>query len=173
MQRVSAHCLSKQIFTAHRPGDSRAKKHHEFSAWRFQLVSGWHTETHTNLGGHFNLFLQCLGDRAAHSTEREGVRQGARRSGLVDTTPRKQAIWNALDWEFCSKHSWTQDGPAQSGEGQPPLLRQSATTKAVHTAARQSLQQLSNSSVGRLWLDYSAWGRASPKKGSSMTKTYK
>ena len=34
-------------------------------------VVGWHTETHTNLGSPFNWCLECLGDRATHSTERE------------------------------------------------------------------------------------------------------
>ena len=77
MQRVSAHHISKQIFTAHRPGDSQAKKCHEFSAQQFQLVLGWHIEIHTNLGGRFNWFLECLGDRVTHSTEEKGAETGS------------------------------------------------------------------------------------------------
>ena len=45
--------------------------------------------------------------------------------------------------------------------------------KEVHTAAGQSLQQLSNTSAGRLCLDYSLQGRASMKQGNNMTRTYK
>ncbi|XP_078220725.1 uncharacterized protein LOC103791347 isoform X12 [Callithrix jacchus] len=58
MQRVSDHCISKQVFTAHRPGDSRAENIMSFqhgcfsqccrlehrnshkSGWPFQLVPG-------------------------------------------------------------------------------------------------------------------------------------
>ncbi|KAL0588726.1 hypothetical protein AAY473_039738 [Plecturocebus cupreus] len=54
------------------PGDSRAKKRHEFSARWFQLVLRWCTETHTNLGSHFNCHLEHLRDRAAHSTKGRG-----------------------------------------------------------------------------------------------------
>ncbi|KAL0616981.1 UPF0764 protein C16orf89 [Plecturocebus cupreus] len=74
------------------PGDSRAKKHHKFSAWRFQPVPGWCTETHTNLGGCFNCHLECLGDRDAHSTEREGSETGSQQPDSVGNTSTKQAI---------------------------------------------------------------------------------
>ncbi|KAL0596252.1 hypothetical protein AAY473_034200 [Plecturocebus cupreus] len=87
--KVSVNCISKQIFTAHRPGDSGAEKHREFSAWWFQLVPGWRTESHTNLGGHFNWRLECLGDRAAHSIERERAETGSQATGPVGTTTNK------------------------------------------------------------------------------------
>ena len=116
-----------------------------------------YTKTHTNLGGCFNWCLESLGDRDAHSTEKEGAETGSQVIWLSGSHPHKDQQSETL-WikSFTASVAGPGKALAVGGtvchyQGSPPLLlRQSATTKAVHTAAGQSLQQLSNTSAGRL-----------------------
>ena len=62
---------------------------------------------YTSKGGHFNWCLECLGDRAAHSTEREGPETGSQVIWLMGYHPHKTSNL---------KHSGlrvSQDGPVQ------------------------------------------------------------
>ncbi|KAL0598591.1 hypothetical protein AAY473_031087 [Plecturocebus cupreus] len=97
------------------------------------------TKTHTNLSGHFNWCLERLGDRATHSTEKNGAETGSQVIWLSGSHPYKDQQSEMLGIEsfaasiagprmvqFC----WGKG--VRHYRGSPPLPRQSTTTEAVH-----------------------------------------